>query len=119
MSTFFDSLIRQNRISARFAARLVGAGALSALESLAAKQLEYSIKTAKHEARGDTAVITTRIEQAVISTQIERAVMDCCAAFGRSVPRVSRRECYSWTYLLCLRVCAAGSALKRTRKGRL
>ena len=91
MSTFFDSLIRQNRISARFAARLVGAGALSALESLAAKQLEYSIKTAKHEARGDTAVITTRIEQ---------AVMDCCAAFGRSVPRVSRRECYSWTYLL-------------------
>ena len=83
MSIFFDSLINLSRISARFAARLVHAGALTAMERLAAKQLEHSGEAAEQGAgadAGDTAA------------EMEVLVMNCCAAFGCSVPRVSRRD---------------------------
>ena len=83
MATVSDNVIGLSRASARFAARLVHAGALSALERLASKQLAHSGEAAKQGAGADAGDSTSRTEQ---------VVMDCCAAFRSSVPRVSHRD---------------------------
>ena len=75
-ATFFDCFLSLSRISARFSARMVQAGALSALEQMAAKQLMHCGDAAEHWA-GTEAAITT--------AQVEAVVMGCCAAFGRLV----------------------------------
>ena len=97
MSFFFDNVIGLSRASARFAAALVRAGILTALHCLASKQLEHSSEAAKHVAGADAGDPVAEIED---------VVMSCCAAFGRAVPRVSRRDCYCWAFSLWLPVCA-------------
>lgn len=83
MSFFFDNVVGLSRASARFAAALVRAGILTALERLASKQLEHSSEAANHVAGADAGDSIAEIEE---------VVMNCCAAFGRAVPRVSRRN---------------------------
>ena len=87
MATSYDYFLSLTRISASFSARMVHAGALTALERMAAKQLMHCGEAAEHAA-GAKAANTT--------AQIEALVMGCCAAFGRSVPRVSCLDCYCW-----------------------
>lgn len=84
MSSSVSTLVGLSRASVRFAARLAHAGALSALERLAAKQLEPSGESAEHGAGAGAANTVAHAE---------KLVMGCCAAFGRAVPRVSHRGC--------------------------
>ena len=87
MAKILDKFLSLTRISARFLARMVRAGALTALERMAAKQLMRCGEAAEHAAGAEAANTTA---------QIEALVMGCCAAFGRSVPRVSCLVCYCW-----------------------
>ena len=80
----FDNVTSLSRISARFAARLVHAGALPALLHLEAKQLEHCGEAAG-QGPGASADSLTR---QVVKEAFER----CIAAFARSVPQVSHQE---------------------------
>ena len=91
MAVFFGKFTALSRISARFAARLVQAGALSALHCLAEQ-----LKHCREEAGAAAASAIARTE---------KIVMVCFTAVAREVPRVSCRDCYCWTGLLCLPVC--------------
>ena len=91
MEVFFDKFTALSRISARFAARLVQAGALTALHCLAEQ-----LKRCREEAGASAATAIARTE---------KIVMDCLNAVAREVPRVSCRDCYCWTGLLCLSGC--------------
>ena len=83
MKRFFDHFANLSRISARFAAGLVHAGALSELARLAAKPKHCG--QAGEDGAGASA--------ADIIAQAENAFVNCFVALGRSFPQVSHRRC--------------------------
>lgn len=75
MASLYGLIANLGRISARFLARLVYAGALSALERLGSKAAEHGARTGAGE------------------KEMEEARMKCFTTFARSVPQVSCRGC--------------------------
>ena len=73
MVTVYEMFTELGRISARFSARLVHAGAINALEDLAALALARE---------------PMRVKVGAMAL-LDKASVECLATFGRSIPQVT------------------------------
>ena len=80
-------------ISARFAARLVHAGALTVLMFLTAKIFMQPGRAGRHAAGADA------------TSDLAKAIRECIGTFERSVPGVSQWQCHD-VFVLWLHICA-------------